>query len=370
MRIAKQKSLVISVAALVITSVWIASARAENPESSPQPSSSTPAEQIYKNIQVLKGVPSDQLIPTMQFISASLGVECGFCHVERHFDKDDKKPKQIARKMMKMITAINQSNFDSHQEVTCNTCHRGSRIPVSIPAISEGPPKLRLPETDENQALSNLPSPGRILAKYMDAIGGAEAIEKLTSLRETGTAEFAGRQVPVEVIDQSPDRRLVTIHLPGGDSLTAFNGKEGWLVAPHRPVHSMSSGEMEGAKLEADLQLPLHLEKAFEELRPSASEEVGDHDCYVLIGETAERPRARFYFDQQSGLLVRMVQYAETALGLNPTRLDYSDFRPVNGVQIPYHWTVARPAGQFTVQINEATPNPSVDPALFSMPAK
>jgi len=49
-------------------------------------------EQAFKNIQILKGIPADQLIPSMQFISASLGVECEYCHVAGAFDKDDKKP--------------------------------------------------------------------------------------------------------------------------------------------------------------------------------------------------------------------------------------------------------------------------------------
>jgi thioredoxin reductase len=70
------------------------------------------AEQQFKNIQELKGVPAEQLIPTMQFISASLGVECDFCHVPHQMDKDDKKEKQTARKMIAMQLAINRGNFE------------------------------------------------------------------------------------------------------------------------------------------------------------------------------------------------------------------------------------------------------------------
>ena len=91
------------------------------------------AEEQFKNIQVLKGVPADQLFPTMQFITASLGVECDFCHVQGAFDKDDKKPKAIARKMMEMMFAINKDNFDGHREVTCYSCHRGNAKPMAIP---------------------------------------------------------------------------------------------------------------------------------------------------------------------------------------------------------------------------------------------
>src|SRR5271166_3552897 len=93
------------------------------------------AVQQFKNIQVLKDIPADQLIPAMQFITASLGVECQFCHVEGAFEKDDKKPKVTARKMIEMMIILNQDNFDGHREVTCYSCHRGSIDPVATPVV-------------------------------------------------------------------------------------------------------------------------------------------------------------------------------------------------------------------------------------------
>ena len=99
------------------------------------------AEEQFKNIQVLKGIPADQLIPAMQFITASLGVECQFCHVEGAFEKDDKKPKQTARKMMEMMFAINKDNFAGHREVTCYSCHRGSTGPIGTPPVMPEEPK-------------------------------------------------------------------------------------------------------------------------------------------------------------------------------------------------------------------------------------
>src|ERR1700739_2170141 len=95
------------------------------------------AEEQFKNIQVLKGTPAEQLFPTMQFIAASLGVECEFCHVHNAFDKDDKKPKKTARKMMEMMFAINKDNFEGHREVTCYSFHRGSPHPLAIPCVAQ-----------------------------------------------------------------------------------------------------------------------------------------------------------------------------------------------------------------------------------------
>ncbi|MGB6460236.1 MAG: c-type cytochrome, partial [Candidatus Acidiferrum sp.] len=102
------------------------------------------AEEVFKNIQVLKGVPADQLIPAMEFITSSLGVECSFCHVEGHFEKDDKKPKKTAREMMQMMFALNKNSFEGHREVTCYSCHRGGRSPVATPILDgELPSGLR-----------------------------------------------------------------------------------------------------------------------------------------------------------------------------------------------------------------------------------
>src|SRR5580704_3783338 len=95
------------------------------------------AEAVFKNIQVLKGVSSDQLIPAMRFITASLGVKCNYCHVPDHFEKDDKKPKQIARDMMRMMLAIDKDSFAGNREVTCYSCHRGSLKPEGTPVVDD-----------------------------------------------------------------------------------------------------------------------------------------------------------------------------------------------------------------------------------------
>ena len=95
------------------------------------------AQSKFKNLQVLKDVPQEQLIPAMQFISASLGVECEFCHVRDAFDKDDKQPKQTARRMMQMMFALNSGQFQGQRAVTCFTCHRGAEEPLLAPPAAQ-----------------------------------------------------------------------------------------------------------------------------------------------------------------------------------------------------------------------------------------
>jgi photosynthetic reaction center cytochrome c subunit len=298
-------------------------------------------------------------------------VQCGFCHVENHFDQDDKKPKQIARKMMQMMASINQQNFDSHRKVTCNTCHRGAPRPISIPMISEGPNPLSIPVLDSEEKLPpNLPAPSQIVEKYIQASGGPSAIERISTRAEKGSADFGGHEVPVEVFDKAPAQRATVMHLPNGDNVTTVDGKQGWTASPGHPVLKMSDWELEGAIVDADLQFPLHLKNELGDLQAARPEKIENHETYQIVALRNGEPRLRLYFDEQSGLLLRMVRYSESPLGLNPMRVDYADYHAVDGVQVPYRWTVARPGGQITIQITEVKQNGPISQEKFARPSE
>jgi hypothetical protein len=85
-------------------------------------------EQEYKNIQLLKGLPADRLMPIMFAFKSSLGVDCTYCHIKDQFEKDDKSTKQVARKMIKLVRDTN-ANLGSAGRVNCFTCHRGQPQP-------------------------------------------------------------------------------------------------------------------------------------------------------------------------------------------------------------------------------------------------
>src|SRR6201987_3618916 len=185
-----RKPLFVCCAFLAAFAAAVPVSRAQNPpQASAPPAAAKTASQQFKNIQVLKDVPADELIPGMQFITASLGVDCEYCHVEHAFDKDDKKPKVTARKMMEMMFTINNENFENHRVVTCNTCHRGAAHPVGIPAVTE---HEKEPEMATVSATSEpaKPAPDSLLDKCLGAIGGRDALKKITSRVEKGTVTF------------------------------------------------------------------------------------------------------------------------------------------------------------------------------------
>jgi photosynthetic reaction center cytochrome c subunit len=326
------------------------------------------AEEEYKNIQALKGIPAEQVIPSMQFIAASLGVECEYCHVPHQMDKDDKKPKVTARKMINMMMAINKENFEGHREVTCYSCHRGSANPVATPIISADEPKREPAAGNPGEAKPVFPPADQLLDKYISAIGGAEVLQKVTSRVQKGTLiAFGGQHFPVDVYSKAPEKRLSVMHLANGDSVTAFDGKQGWLSVPGR-VHMMSAAENAAAHMDADLYFPLHVKTLYEKFRVDAGEKIDGRDTYLVVGRSETQPPLRLYFDKESGFLLRLIRYAETPLGRNPTQIDYADYRDASGLKVPFRWTISRPGNQFTVQVEQLQQNVPVDDAKFAPP--
>lgn len=325
------------------------------------------AAQQFKNIQVLKDAPADQIIPAMQFITASLGVDCEYCHVEHAFEKDDKKPKVTARKMMEMMMTINAENFDSHREVTCYTCHQGTPKPLSIPAIAGH--ARSLDASGETHVGAGNPPAESLLDRYLTAIGGAEALNKIFSRVAKGTVTvFGDQKLAVEIYAKAPNKRVSVVHTKDGESVTAYNGKVGWMSMPGR-VHMMNSQESFGARMDADFAFAVNVKSLYAEWKTNDGEAIDGRETWLVTGQNQGQPPLKMYFDQQSNLLVRLVRYVDSPLGYNPTQIDYGDYRTADGVKIPYRWTVARPGNRFTVQVEQLQQNVAIDEARFVPPS-
>lgn len=361
---------IVLLAALALAVATLAAGPSEErpapPRSRPSPpTAGEKAEEHFKNIQALKGYPADEIIPAMQFISASLGVDCEFCHVEHAPEKDDKKEKKTARKMITMTLAIDHDSFEGRREVTCNSCHRGAAHPLSVPAISEGPVEAEAPAP----ATPELPGAEAIVERYVAAVGGADALAKITSRVEKGNLSFGDRSFPVEVYAKAPDKRLSIVHTPRGESITAYDGRAGWRAGSGRPPRAMSSPETEAAAVDADLRFPADLGQRYAKLRVAPGESIDGRSTVQVTARNGDRPPVELWFDTGSGLLARVVTYVETPLGRNPTQIDYGDYRDVDGVRLPFRWTVARPGSRFTIQMDEVVQNEPLEDARFEKPS-
>jgi hypothetical protein len=178
-----------------------------------------------------------------------------------------------------------------------------------------------------------------------------------------------GNQVVIDISTKSPNERVSVMHMPEGESVIGYNGQNGWISFPGRSIREMSASDQLAARLAAEGFYPTHIRQKFSELKlQEKPEEVGGHETNVVLGLANRQPPVKFYFDRDSGLLLRMLHYTDAALGFNPTQVDFADYREVDGVSTPFHWTVAWPNGSFTIQVEAVQQNVPIDDARFVKP--
>ena len=336
------------------------------------------AEEVYKNIVQMRGVPADQVQPAMQFIAASLGVNCQFCHVQGDPSSDERNAKKTARMMMEMTAKINQEAFRGRQTITCESCHRGSTRPISIPPVMETdtPPTTMAmgpgpggPGGGRGAGANEGPTADQIVDKYVAAVGGGEAIHKITTREAKGETIVADRKSPVELYMKAPNLRVSISKMGDGESYTAFDGTAGWMGNTGREPRDMSAEESWAAGMDAEFALPLRLKEIFPQLRRGRPETINGEECEVLTGTAQGHAPVRFDFSTKTGLLMRLVRYTDTPMGRMPTQIDYADYRDANGVKVPFRWTISRPNGRFTIQLSDVKSNVPIDAVKFAKPS-
>ena len=336
-------------------------------------------EDVFKNVQVLKGIPVDEFMGTMGVFSAALGISCEDCHTGASnnwadYAQDVSPRKAMSRRMMQMVTALNKTSFGGRQVVTCYTCHRGStrpKVTSSLAAIySPSPPDE---PGDVLGQVPGEPTADQILDKYIQALGGAQRLAGLTSIVGKGKSLGYGPdgERPIEVFAKAPNLRTTILHTEDGDNTATFDGNTAWVAAPHRPVPvlALSGAELGGVKLESELTFPARVRQVAPTWRVGNPVFIDDRKVQDVQGTTAAGTLATLSFDAQSGLLVRLIRYANSPVGRLPTQVDYSDYRDVAGVKMPFKWTSTWLDGIEKVELSEIQANVPIDAARFAKPA-
>ncbi len=343
------------------------------------------SEQAFKNVTVLKGIPVDEFMDTMGFISASTNYNCTDCHVEPKVEGDwsvyaEETPrKATTRRMILMVQSINKTNFGGARVVTCYTCHRNVQgAPKITPSLTDQygePPTPDPNEVEIRRQAPGAPSADQIFDKYLQAVGGTQKAAAITSIVFKGTYQgYAESKAPVDIYVKAPNQRTMIVHTEGGDRTTTFDGSNGWMAAPSTdkpfPVITFSNGDLDAARLDAVLSLPAGIRQAI--TKPLVgSTSIDDKDMVVVQGTAnGGRSPVKLYFDKQSGLLVRQVRYADTLIGRVPIQVDYSDYRDVAraGVKLPFHVITTWTDGKSDVLLTSAETNVAIDAAKFNPP--
>jgi hypothetical protein len=340
------------------------------------PTAGKTAEQVFKNIQVLKGIPADQITPTMRVIARDLGVTCNYCHDEEDRAKDGLEPKDTARKMIVMMRDINNASFAGRTEVTCMTCHNGHSDPVNLPSLPQFSIAVIGPGDDTKPPA--LPTVDQILAKYVQALGGEQALRKVSSMVIAGTRQNhtpPGTPVPpaflIERYSKAPNLNVVIGHPANAVIGDGFDGATAWTQDATGRVTQLAGNASNRARREADFYPALNMKQQYQRLAVRDIEKIGDRDAYVVVAVPQGESPERFYFDVQSGLLLRHQTVSPSAVGNVPIATDYENYRNAgNGVKVPFMVHIVGPTRPdcATITVNKVQLNAAVDSSKFAKP--
>jgi len=320
------------------------------------------AKDRFKNLKVLGDIPADQLGKVMNIFSASLGVNCSFCHFTDDFSKDGKEEKDTARKMISMTFGLNKAYFNDRAEVSCNTCHRGSEHPqsrLSLTAVAH----VTRPKQPENKPLA-----ADIIAKYIKATGGKSKMSAI------GSGTIAVQRVEEDGKTSEPE----VLQFSGGKYMAKVNYGKNWVAdlwdgsaaAKFGPdgKHRLHADEAEQIKREAQLFLPAGIEAAYTKFDYRFTDQIDGKTVSVLIGTTRDGLRERLSFDVLSGLLVRRVATTPTALGDFVYQVDYSGYRAFGGVKFPTIVKYSMPNMSWTKKVISIKLNAPIADSVFQRP--
>ena len=334
-----------------------------------------------RNVQVLKGASRDQLNWAMGFVSQSLGVRCDYCHVVKandfQFALDDKKEKLKARDMMRMVKGINDQNFDGHQRVTCATCHNGRTQPRAFTPIVD--PEIlkeraaqtpRPPAAGQGIAPAANPPAAELLAKYEAAIGGEEALAKLTTRTEKWTITgLTPNSASGETVREAPDKWIeTTTFAPNRTNTWVSNGAEARIFNANM-YQVVTGADLDDVKLMSSFWQTLRPTQVFSRATTTGARDVNGHRAYVVDAELKDsKVKEQLFFDADSGLLLRRIIFRPTLLGALADQSDFDDYRTVDGVKVPFVVKSANGLGVNTRTYTDIRFNLPVDDAKFAMP--
>ena len=359
------------------------------------------SDQVFKNVQALKGIPVDDFLETMGIMAAALQFDCSDCHANAGTDRvdwaADTPRKRMARNMVNMVTGINKTYFGGRQMVTCWTCHRNRDRPLTTPImdIIYGMPPYEPDDVIVQNPLED--SADSILDKYIQAIGGAQRLAGLTSFAGRGTSVgfggFGGGG-DVEIVAKAPDKRSTIIlfkqETGRGDQIRSYDGRTGWVRTPLNVLgeYQLTGSDLDGARFDAQLSFPGQIKQILTNIKSGATTTITDlpaptsqaslqkditlgqsHAVNVVQGTGPRGLLVNLYFDRETGLLLRELRYGSSPIGRVPTQIDYADYRDANGIKFPFRITFAWLDGRDSIVLNEIRTNVAIDEGKFGKPA-
>ena len=211
-----------------------------------------------------------------------------------------------------------------------------------------------------------------ILGRYETAVGGKEAIDRLTSYRMKGTFELSVLDEPgkLEVWGKDPDKTLAVIEFPRiGTLKKGFDGHTRWVQTPAGTFTDNSPQEIAEMERDSEVYSASRIRSFFESMKLESKARLSGRDMYVVEGKPPTGPAEKLFFDVENGLLVRWDMARKQAQGGRVfVKVHLNDYKEVDGVKVPFNVRFSFESFSFTVNIDELEHNLAINDALFRKP--
>lgn len=317
--------------------------------------------QPLKNIQILTGLSRPEVQRVMNEMRAGLGVHCHFCHGadDTHGASDVKPQKAKAREMIRMVMDLNARHFGGKPVVTCFTCHNGHPRPATIPPLPQAVP----PDTAAVEA-KTYPPASSIVQKYIAAVG-----RELTPVtpRVLKGAQLTSNGSKIKVtLELDGEKQRGDLQLPDGSTMTqVVDANSGW-KRDKNGVYDFQPDDMVSARMSRRAFAPFYSSGIGDDAKVVDSEKLGERNTWIV--ETAN---ARYWFDTESGLVLRRVAFFNSPVGRIPEQTDFDDYRNAGGQKLPFlvRVSLVDPWSGGTRQWESIDVGAAIAPGEFEKPA-
>ncbi|MCY2985086.1 MAG: photosynthetic reaction center cytochrome c subunit family protein [Planctomycetota bacterium] len=315
----------------------------------------------FKNVWVLSDMPADQMGKVMNMMSASLGVNCSFCHEGTNFAKEGVGHKDAGRKMISMTLGLNKEFFGGKTEVTCNTCHQGKSKPVSNVELTQAKPIVRIHQPQFQ------PSADDILAKHIQAVGGKQKLDSIKNRHVIAKRrEIHGGSEPEELWQTSNGLTRMVTQYGSVSVVEGFDGSQAWKRVNENAIE-LKPDEAEQIKLEAVIAFGSNMHTMYSEFAFQSADRIEDREVIVLSGLNPSKMPERLSFDSQTGLLRRRVLSVATLLGEFEYQVDYVEYQEFGGILQPTKIRFAVPNITWTREVTKIEINTEIDESIFRL---
>lgn len=227
-----------------------------------------------------------------------------------------------------------------------------------------------IPAAPQTPSQAALPTADQILDKFVQAVGGKEAVQKVTSRVAKGTFEMdqMGGDATTEIYEKAPNKQYSITASPMGDFKRGYNGTVGWQDNPQTGLTELAGAQLADMKRGADFYRDIKMKELYPKRTLKGKESVNGHDAYVVELTPAESSPETWSFDADSGLPVRVQGQAEGPNGTVDVDTSLGDYRDVDGVKVPF--LVHQSFGEFafTIKFTDIKQNVPIDDAKFDKP--